>query len=121
MIHELSIRFYLWLVRRFERLERNESTAEHMAIELSHEWDHVTHLGAPLVHVAGRVALGALGTLGGAVVVAQAELWQSIGWIGSVLYVGQVITQIRLYGAKRWWQYGLGTGVPLREQETDTS
>lgn len=115
MIHRLSVKAYLWVVRKFERVEKNETTLEHAAIELSHEWDHAIHLAAPLVHGVTTIVTTGL-ALALAVVT---DAFAMVGYAGSILYLGQLALQARLYGVRRWLDYGIGTGVPVHPPERE--
>ena len=33
--------------------------------------------------------------------------------LSGFVYVCQVVAQVRLYGWRRWWAFGLGTGVEV--------
>lgn len=37
----------------------------------------------------------------------------ALGLVSSTIYVAQVATQVKVYGFRRWWEYGLGTGVEI--------
>jgi len=37
--------------------------------------------------------------------------------VSSVVYVCQVVAQVKLYGWRRWWEFGLGTGLHVHPGE----
>lgn len=39
----------------------------------------------------------------------------SVSSIGGVIYLIQIGCQVKVYGVKRWWHFGLGTGVEVHE------
>lgn len=48
------------------------------------------------------------------------DIFGTVGAMSGVVYVTQVITQIRIYGWHQWIKFGLGTGVEIhqgREEE----
>lgn len=43
------------------------------------------------------------------------DLTTLMGLIGSTVYVLQVAAQVRLYGFRRWVEFGMGTGIDIHD------
>lgn len=47
------------------------------------------------------------------------DFFGGAGVLAGVLYVIQMLAQLRLYGFRRWVEFGLGTGVEIHEEKED--
>jgi hypothetical protein len=48
-----------------------------------------------------------------------ATMVMTVGLVGSSLYVLQIVAQIRIYGFRRWVEFGMGTGVEIHPQAAE--
>ena len=52
---------------------------------------------------------------GQGIVTSMVTVFAPIGVLSSFVYLLQIVVQIKVYGWRKWFEYGLGTGIDVYE------